>query len=199
MTTAFYEAIQGRRSIFGLSKTSPISDERLQEVIELAVKNAPSAFNSQTGRIVVLLNDQHETFWQLALKNALAHATLERIESTTARFQGFAEGYGTVLFFEDYEVIDSYQEKFPKLKDQFPIWSHQGAGMLQYVIWTALEHEGYGASLQHYYPELSEELRTAWHIKASWQLIAQLPFGGPTAAPRDKEIVPVVKRVFIIK
>lgn len=74
-------------------------------------------------------------------KNALAHATLERIESTTARFQGFAEGYGTVLFFEDYEVIDSYQEKFPKLKDQFPIWSHQGAGMLQYVIWTALEHE----------------------------------------------------------
>ncbi len=41
MTTAFYEAIQGRRSIFGLSKTSPISDERLQEVIELAVKKCP--------------------------------------------------------------------------------------------------------------------------------------------------------------
>ncbi|QDQ03453.1 nitroreductase family protein [Lysinibacillus fusiformis] len=199
MTSAFYKAIQGRRSIFGLSKASPISDERLQEVIELAVKNAPSAFNSQTGRIVVLLKEQHDTFWQLALINALEQTAVERIAATTARFHGFAAGYGTVLFFENNEVMDSFQEKFPKLKDQFPIWSQQGAGMLQYVIWTVLEHEGYGASLQHYYPELSEELRAAWHIEPHWQLIAQMPFGEPTAEPREKDIVPVEQRVFIIK
>lgn len=199
MTTEFYEAIQGRRSIFGLSKQSPIADERLQEIIEIAVKSAPSAFNSQTGRIVVLLNEQHDTFWELALHHVLTTTAADRIESTTTRFHGFAEGYGTILFFEDYEIVESLQEKFPNFKDQFPIWSHQGAGMLQYVMWTALEHEGYGASLQHYEPTLSEELRTTWHIQPNWQLIAQMPFGVPTAGPREKEIEPIENRVFIIK
>jgi len=69
MTTAFYKALQDRLSIFGLSKASPLSDRRLQEVIEVAAKNAPSAFYSQTGRIVVLLKEQHDRFWQLALND----------------------------------------------------------------------------------------------------------------------------------
>lgn len=197
MTTAFYQAIQERRSIFGLAKKSPISNERLQEVIETAVLHAPSAFNSQTGRIVVLLNEQHDIFWELALKHTLADTAVERIESTTARFQSFADGYGTVLFFEDYAIIKNLQEKYPNYSEQFPIWSHQGAGMLQYVIWTALEHEGYGASLQHHFPALPEALRIAWHIESNWQLIAQMPFGAPTAGPREKDIVPVENRVFI--
>lgn len=50
MTKNFYEAVENRHSIYGLSDEFVISDERLQEVLHIAVKHAPSAFNSQTAR-----------------------------------------------------------------------------------------------------------------------------------------------------
>lgn len=199
MTNTFYEAVQNRRSIYGLSKEALITDERLQEVIELTVQSTPSVFNSQSGRIVVLLGEQSEQFWQYAFDEVKKSLPAEKYEGTKQRFENFAAGYGTVLFYEDYEVIENLQEKFSYLADDFPIWSHQGSGMLQNVIWTALEHEGFGASLQHYYPDFPKQAIDAWGIQPKWKLIAQLPFGKPTAPPKEKEVKPAHERVFIIK
>ena len=36
----------------------------------------------------------------------------------------------------------------PALAQAFPAWSLHQSGMLQYIVWTALEKEGLGASLQ---------------------------------------------------
>lgn len=48
MTKNFYEAIEGRRSHYGISKEEVVSDDQIKEIIEHAVKYTPSAFNSQT-------------------------------------------------------------------------------------------------------------------------------------------------------
>ena len=39
----------------------------------------------------------------------------------------FKSGYGTVLYFEDSEVVEELQEKFALYKENFPIWSQQSS------------------------------------------------------------------------
>ena len=54
MTQDFYNALKERRSYYGINKELQVSDERIKEIVELAVKHTPSAFNSQSARLVVL-------------------------------------------------------------------------------------------------------------------------------------------------
>lgn len=71
--------------------------------------------------------------------------------------------------------------------------------MLQFVIWTALENEGLGASVQHYNPLIDEKVKTSWIIPQSWKLIAQMPFGKPTAPAGEKEFKPLEERIKVSK
>ncbi len=65
MATDFYQAIKDRRSYYAISKESVISDQRIEELVEFAVKHTPSSFNSQTSRVLILLKEQHDKFWEL--------------------------------------------------------------------------------------------------------------------------------------
>jgi uncharacterized protein len=123
----------------------------------------------------------------------------EAFKSTAEKMTGFRSGYGTVLFFEDNNVIAQLQQNFAAYADNFPIWANQSNGMLQLVIWTALEQEGLGASLQHYNPLIDEKVKQEWNIPENWRLIAQMPFGKPTAAPGEKEFQPIEERVKVHK
>ena len=67
--------------------------------------------------------------------------------------------------------------------------------MLQYIIWTMLEAEGYGASLQHYNPLIDEKVKVVWDIPENWLLLAQMPFGKPLAEPEPKSSLPLEDRV----
>lgn len=71
--------------------------------------------------------------------------------------------------------------------------------MLQLVVWTALENEGLGASLQHYNPIIDEEVKKQWNIPESWKLIAQMPFGKPASEPKEKQFQPLEERVKVFK
>ena len=62
----FLTEIENRRTIYKTKTSISISDEELEEMIEHIVKYMPSAFNSQSTRIVLLLNDQHIKFWENA-------------------------------------------------------------------------------------------------------------------------------------
>ncbi|MGG3890457.1 nitroreductase family protein [Metabacillus fastidiosus] len=197
--TNFYEAIKKRRSYYGISSEAVVSDERILEVVNEAVKYTPSSFNSQSARVVVLLGENHSKLWNITTETLRKKVAAENFESTEQKMNAFGSGYGTVLFFEDKEVIKSLQEQFPSYEANFPIWSQHSSGMLQYVIWTALEIEGFGASLQHYNPLIDEQVKKEWNIPASWDLIAQMPFGKPTAEPGEKEFKPLEERVKVFK
>ncbi|HEY4553350.1 MAG TPA: nitroreductase family protein [Bacillaceae bacterium] len=195
----FYQTVEDRRSIYAISKDSVISDERIEEVINHAVKHTPSAFNSQSARVVVLLGDKHDKLWDLTTETLREVVPAENFAPTEEKMNAFRAGYGTVLFFEDQSIIESLQEQFAAYADNFPVWSQQSNGMLQYVIWTSLEHEGFGASLQHYNPLIDEKVKEEWNLPESWKLIAQMPFGKPTAPAGDKQFMPLKDRVTILK
>lgn len=53
--------------------------------------------------------------------------------------------------------------------------------MHQFALWTALEAEGLGANLQHYNPLPDAKAAAQWNIPTTWDLKAQLVFGGREA------------------
>lgn len=199
MTKNFYEGLKERRSYYGISKEKILSDEKLQEIIEHVVKYTPSAFNSQTARVVLLLGKEHTKLWDITIEVMRERLSADRFPQTEEKLKGFEAGYGTVLFFEDTSIVKSLQEQFPSYKDNFPIWSLESSGMHQYNIWLSLELEGYGASLQHYNELIEDNIKKEWNIPANWQLRAQMPFGKPVAEPGEKEFNPIEERVKIYK
>lgn len=199
MKKDFYSAIEKRRSYYGISKEAVISDEKLKEIIDYAVKHVPTAFNSQSGRVAILLGENHTKLWNITMENLRKIVAEDNFSSTQERINSFNNGYGTILFFEDSNVVQDLQKRFELYKDNFPVWSEQSSGMLQYVIWTSLELEGYGASLQHYNEIIEDDVKANWDIPSSWKLIAQMPFGKPVAKPDEKEFEPLDKRVITFK
>ncbi|MBB6215208.1 hypothetical protein HNQ80_001297 [Anaerosolibacter carboniphilus] len=199
MNKEFSAAVKERRSIYGISKDFVVSDEKIQEVIQHAVQYTPSAFNSQSARVVVLLGAQHDRLWDITKETLRKIVPPGSFAQTEEKMNAFQSGYGTVLFFEDQSVIEGLQQKFSLYKDNFPVWSQHSTGMLQYVVWTSLEIEGFGASLQHYNPLIDEEVKKEWNVPDNWKLIAQMPFGKPTAPAGEKEFMSLEERVKVFK
>ncbi|WP_440971004.1 nitroreductase family protein [Peribacillus frigoritolerans] len=199
MTKDFYTAIKERRSYYGINKEVQVSDEKIKEIVEFAVKHTPSAFNSQSSRLIVLTGSAHDKLWDIttqALRKAVGEGDFS---GTQQKMDSFKAGYGSILFFEDESVVKSLQEQFATYADNFPIWSQQTSGMHQLVVWTALEAEGLGATLQHYNPLIDDEVKKEWNVPSDWKLIAQMPFGNPTAQPGDKEFKPLEDRIKFYK
>lgn len=197
MTKSFKEALKGRRTFYQIDNKSTLSDKEIRDIIRFAVEHVPSAFNSQTTRVVLLTGKAHEKLWTIVKDTLRKLVPADAFSKTQQKIDGsFSCGYGTILYFEDMSIVRSLQEKFPTYKDNFPIWSEQTSAMHQLAIWTMLEDAGLGASLQHYNPLIDEEVRKAWSLPDDWKLIAQMPFGTPTAQPGPKDVMSLDKRVF---
>lgn len=197
MKRDFYSAIADRRSYYGISKEPVTSDENIIALTEQALKHTPSAFNSQSARAVLLLGDSHDRLWDIAKEILKELLGPDRYPATEEKLNSFRSGYGTVLFFEDSSVVEALQSQFPTYHDNFPVWSQQSSGMLQYVLWTSLEIEGFGVSLQHYNELIEARVKSEWKIAEEWKLIAQMPFGKPAAEPGEKQYQPTESRLLV--
>lgn len=186
MSKDFYTALRERRTYYSISSASNLTKTQIQTIVNDLVRHAPSAFNSQSSRVVLLFESHHHKLWNIVLHTLRTMIPEEKFQSTEEKINSFAAGFATILYFEDQEVIKGLQEQFPTYADKFADWSQQANGMLQFALWTALESEGLGASLQHYNPLIDEGVKEYWKLPASWRLIAQMPFGMPTAEPDAK-------------
>ncbi len=201
MEKTFLDAINNRRSYYNITDKSNISDEKIIDIIHQIVKNAPSAFNSQSTRLVVLLGENHKKLWNI-VKSTLKDIAKsdEAFAKTEAKINNsFLAGYGTVLFYEDQETVKKLQAQFPSYKENFTIWSQHTSAIHQILVWVALEDEGFGASLQHYNPLIDSAIEEEWGIDPNWKLIAQMPFGIPSAEPGEKSCLNVEDRVKVFK
>lgn len=200
MAKTFKDAIKHRRSYYSIGNVSPIPEKEIEEIVEFALGYVPSAFNSQTTRLVLLLGEEHKKLWNIvkeALRKIVDEKDFPRTESKIDTC--FLSGYGTILFFEEETVINQLQEKFPAYKENFPVWSEHTSAMHQLVVWTLLEDVGFGASLQHYNPLIDDEVLATWKLPQSWKLIAQMPFGLPMDKPGNKDDVLVGERMRVFR
>jgi predicted oxidoreductase (fatty acid repression mutant protein) len=197
--TSIIQNFQKRRSIYSLSDNIPISDKDVKTMIEECIIHAPSAFNSQSGRVVLLLNDEHKKLWEIVLTELAKVTPVEKFTATELKISSFAAGYGTVLFFEDNDVINDLQEQYPLYKEAFPQYSCQSSGMLQYMIWTSLSAVDIGASLQHYNPLIDKAVKKQWTLPQSWHLMSQMPFGKIEKSAQNKTFLPIKNRLKIFE
>lgn len=195
MSKTFLEAVENRRSIYALGKDKKVSAEQVTKIVEFAVKHVPSPFNSQSGRVVVLYGKESSKFWGFTREALRKIVPAEAFAPTDEKISSFDAGYGTVLFFEDQAVVDGLMEKFALYKDNFPVWSLQSNGMLEFAVWTALEAEGLGASLQHYNALVEDTAKKEWKLPDTWKLLAQMPFGSVAAPAGTKEFLPLADRI----
>lgn len=192
-----YTAMKSRRSRYDLTGASTISDSRIGEIVADAVTYTPSAFNSQSSRVILLFAEEHKKLWNIVMETLRAIVPADRFAPTQAKIESFAAGHGTVLYFEDMDTVSELQKQFPGYAENFPVWSNQSAGMLQYAVWTSFAKEGLGASLQHYNPLIDQAVAEAFGAKPGWRLLAQMPFGVPSGEPGPAEHMPVTERLFI--
>ena len=196
MKRTFEEALANRRSYYSINNHAPVGNYEVVRIIHEVIRHVPSAYNSQTTRIVLLLGDDHLRLWEIVKKVLKMMLTDEVFAKSEKKINtSFASGHGTILFFEDTSVVEKYIKAFPLYADNFKTWSQHTSAMHQFAVWTMIEDLGFGASLQHYNPLIDEEVKRTWHLPKEWELIAQMPFGMPLSAPGKKEIKPIEERV----
>ncbi|MFX7298679.1 nitroreductase family protein, partial [Acinetobacter baumannii] len=110
--TSFIELIKNRRSIYAIGNNLNQSNDEIEKLIQEAIRHSPSAFNSQSSRAVILFGQSHHKFWDTVLEVLKSIVPAEAISGTEQKIQSFAAGAGTVLFYEDQNVVKGLQEQF---------------------------------------------------------------------------------------
>lgn len=124
------EALKHRRSYYAIDNQTTIPDAEIEEILDFAALHTPSAFNSQSTRMVLLLREQHRRLWDIVRNTLKKTIPAAAYASTEAKInKSFAAGYGTVLFFEDTAIIEGLQKAFPLYHEKFPQWSQHTSGM----------------------------------------------------------------------
>ncbi len=185
--TTFTDTLKNRRSIYHLGRNVSLSNEELTTLIKEAIKESPTAFNAQSTRAVILFGDAHEKLWEITEEALRPLTPAEAFPNTQNKLAGFKNGYGTVLFFKNTDVVKGLQEQFELYADNFPDWSEQSNGIATANTWVALVDKGLGANLQHYNPVIDEAVAKEWNIPSNWKLRSQLVFGSPETPAGEKE------------
>lgn len=194
MNNTLIEAIEKRRTQYALGRNITQAQEEITALIEEAIKLSPSAFNSQSSRAVILFGQQSEKFWHIVMNELRIRVPADKFAPTEAKIKSFAAGVGTILFYEDQQIITSLQQQYPNYAEQFPVWSEQGSGIAQFAVWSALANAGIGASLQHYNPLPDAAAAKEWLIPESWKLRAMMPFGSNEAPFPEKSFIDDTER-----
>ena len=190
----FLDIARKRRTQYALGNDIPLGQEQVTGLIQEAMRQAPSSFNSQSSRALILHGAQSVKFWEIVKDELRKIVPADAFPTTEKKIDSFAAGAGTVLFYEDQEPVKALQEQFPLYADNFPIWSEHATGIAQYAVWMTLAEAGIGASLQHYNPLPDGRVAGEWDIPGSWTLRAQMPFGSHAGEIGDKTFIDDAER-----
>ncbi|UXY12298.1 nitroreductase family protein [Kosakonia sp. ML.JS2a] len=199
MSDNFIALAKQRRTIYALGKNLPVAENVVIETIKEAIRQAPSAFNSQSSRALILLGKEHVQFWELTREQLRKIVPAENFHATSEKIDGFAAAAGSVLFFEDQNVVKGLQEQFAAYADNFPVWSEHSTGIAQYAVWLALTEKGIGANLQHYNPLVDADVQRTWNIPENWKLRGHMNFGSIVAPAGEKAFMDDDKRFVVVR
>lgn len=187
-----------RRTNYTLGKDVTPSQEEITARIEAVIREVPSAFNMQSGRIIIAYGSAHDKIWQITKDTLRTVVPADAFANTEKKIDSFAAAYGTILYYDDTDVVKKLQAQFPLYAANFPTWAQQANGMMQFALWTLFSNMGLAANLQHYNPLIDEALASEFDVPSSWKLIAQMPFGQPLSQPGPIEKLPIDERVKIV-
>ncbi|KAK6827296.1 hypothetical protein PG987_010637 [Apiospora arundinis] len=202
-TDQFLQAAKYRRSVYAIKASSPVPDERIEQVVQEVLSFAPSSYNTQPVRVTLVLGDKHTKLFDEIIAAAepfLTQAAGEEVwKKMNGLFQGLRGGLWLekVLFWERTTTIAESGQTHPSAAHMFGQWSDHAHGMAHLLTWSALELEGFGASLQHLnaIPPVEAVIKKFAGVPDDYSLKANLVFGEADAgAPRGAPAEAAVQR-----
>ena len=95
MERNFKDVLKHRRSYYTIGNGSPVPDKEIEDVLTTAVEYVPSAFNSQSTRLVLLLGKDHKKLWEIVKETLCKILPAEQFAQTESKIdKSFASGYG---------------------------------------------------------------------------------------------------------
>ncbi|WP_428910585.1 nitroreductase family protein [Niallia sp. Krafla_26] len=185
--STFVELVEKRRSVYVLGTDSQYSKKEITDRIREVVKQVPTAFNSQTTRVVVLFDEANNKFWDHIYDVQKDILEGDMWDLMSGVMTGAKNGIGTVLFFEDLDAA----KKMPTQGTRTEAYKQNNNANAQYAVWLALAEIGLGASLQHfnigYEQGFDKATREMFNLPETYEMIAQMPFGSVEQEIGEKE------------
>ncbi|MDM1758831.1 MULTISPECIES: nitroreductase family protein [unclassified Acinetobacter] len=194
----FLEELRKRRSIYHLGKKVAYPQDDLVSLIKETVYCCPSVLNCQSTRVVILLQKSHAQFWAMVKEIQKKYMHEKAYEGMALKIDESMAAYGTILYFQDLDVIQKLQKLRPLQANDFEVWSEQSLGMVQFAVWGLLASLNLGAALHHYNANINDEILQYYDLPSHWQLKAQMTFGSimTPADAKSYEDDQVIFRVF---
>lgn len=88
-----------RRTVYGLKGTSHVPDSRIEDIIKEVISFSPSSYNTQPGRITLVLGQKHKDLWDSIISTAepiLKAAGPGVWDHMGPTLQAFKNAYGSV-------------------------------------------------------------------------------------------------------
>lgn len=187
--TQFTDLVKKRRTAYAIGNNTDLTNKEITERIREVAKEIPSANNSQTTRLVVVFGEDNIKLWSHILdvqKDVMQGAMWDMMSGV---MEGAKGGVGTVLFFEDNAAVEGALGKGERAET----YKHHNDANTQYAIWLALTELGLGGSLQHmnigFEQGFDKSVKEMFDLPASYEMIAQMPFGSIEAAANEKEYI----------
>ena len=89
MLRNFLEAIQHRRTYYSIDHQITITPNQVETIVKTAVLHTPSAFNSQSARVLLLWGKHHTRLWEIVattLRTKIGANRFAKTEEKLIRF-----------------------------------------------------------------------------------------------------------------
>jgi oxidoreductase related to nitroreductase-like protein len=172
------DVIEKRRSNYDLGNNLEISKKDLINLLRKIIYYAPSPFNIQSSKIVLLNKKSHHLLWTTVVEEFLKkNNNGDLLDSDKARIKREDKAYGTILFYKDERVIEEFKEKLDAYEQKsLDSWCIEESAMLQMNIWNELRLRNIGAHIVHF-DDIDEEVSVAFDIDKNYKLVAMMVFG----------------------
>lgn len=196
--TQFTDLVKQRRTAYAIGKNTELSNKEIADRIREVTKDIPTAFNSQTTRLVVVFGEDNVKLWDHIYDVQKDVMEGDMWEMMSGVMQGAKAGIGTVLFFEDRDAVAGALGE----NERANVYKQHHSANTQYGIWLALTELGLGGSLQHmnigFEQGFDKSIKEMFDLPASYELIAQMPFGSIEAPANEKDYIDGDKQVRVI-
>ena len=200
MKTGLLKLEKLRRSIYALGRNVKQTPDEIADFVRQTVKWTPSPFNNQTTRVVMLFNQNQTKLWNIVANVLEDKIGKKRFQQGPAqKLQGFKDGWASILFFTDVDVVKKFQKRFSTYASKFPAWSEQAQGNAQYAVWMGLAENQLGANLQHYNPLIDQQVAVAFNVPRNWRLESEMVIGSVEKPAGKKSFMADDRRFKVLK
>lgn len=136
MEEKFLRLAEKRRSVYNLGKRKILAEDEVIRLVEGMVRNCPSAFNSQSGRVVVLFGENHHKLWNIVKDTLQARVPAEAFGKTEEKINSFAAGMVRFCILSMIRLRQIYRLNFPCMPIIFRSGPNRQTAF--YSIWSGL-------------------------------------------------------------